>query len=39
VIDVGDDWIVRAVDIAPYDLVHASSRLTTMERLFAQYRA
>jgi len=39
VIDVGDDWIVRAVNIAPYDLVHASSRLTTMERLFAQYRA
>jgi len=38
VIDVGDDWIVRAVNIAPYDLVHASSRLTTMERLFAQYR-
>jgi probable phosphoglycerate mutase len=38
VLDVGDDWIVRAVNIAPYDLVHASSRLTTMERLFAQYR-
>jgi broad specificity phosphatase PhoE len=37
VLDVGSDWIVRAVNVAPYDLVHAAGRSTTMERLFAQY--
>ena len=31
VLDVGDEWIVRAVNVAPLDLLHASSRLTTME--------
>ena len=30
-IDIGDDWIVRAVNLAPLDLVHAAGRLTTME--------
>lgn len=38
VLDVGDDWIVRAVNVTPYDLVHRHDRATTMERLFAQYR-
>jgi probable phosphoglycerate mutase len=38
VLDVGDDWIVRAVNTVPYDVVHASGRLTTMEELFEQYR-
>ncbi len=38
VLDVGDDWIVRAVNVTPYDLVHRHDRTTTMERLFAQYR-
>jgi broad specificity phosphatase PhoE len=38
VLDVGEDWIVRAVNTVPYDLVHASGRLTTMEELFRQYR-
>jgi hypothetical protein len=38
VVDVGEDWIVRAVNVAPSDLVHAGSRSTTMERLFEQYR-
>ena len=39
VLDVGDDdWIVRAVNIAPYDLVHQSHRETTMERYWAEYR-
>jgi probable phosphoglycerate mutase len=38
VLDVGDDWIVRAVGVTPYDLVHAGSRRTTMEELFEQYR-
>jgi broad specificity phosphatase PhoE len=37
VLDVGSDWIVRAVNVAPYDLVHAAGRSTTMERLLAQY--
>jgi probable phosphoglycerate mutase len=34
VIDVADDWrgaIVRAVNVAPLDLLHGSTRLTTME--------
>ena len=37
VVDVGEDWIVRCVNFAPYDPVHASGRSTTMERLFEQY--
>lgn len=38
VLDVGEDWIVRAVNVAPYDLAHAGGRQTTMERLYSQYR-
>ena len=38
VLDVGDEWIVRAVNIAPTDLAHASTRLTTMEHYWQQYR-
>ena len=38
VIDVGDDWIVRAVNVTPADLLHRTTRMTTMEELFAQYR-
>ena len=38
VVDVGDDWIVRAVNVTPTDLLHRDMRLTTMEELFAQYR-
>ncbi|MFO7573138.1 MAG: histidine phosphatase family protein [Gaiellaceae bacterium] len=40
VIDLGNDgeWIVRAVGIAPYDLLHLSHRQTTMERYWEQYR-
>lgn len=38
VLDVGDDWIVRAVNVAPLDPVHATTRLTTMERYWSQYR-
>jgi probable phosphoglycerate mutase len=33
----GDEWIVRAVNIAPYDLLHVSHRSTTMERYWEQY--
>jgi broad specificity phosphatase PhoE len=39
VLDVGDEWIVRAVNIAPLDFAHTSSRQTTMEGYWAQYRA
>ena len=41
VLDLGDggEWIVRAVNIAPYDLLHLSHRQTTMERYWSQYRA
>jgi broad specificity phosphatase PhoE len=35
----GGEWIVRAVNVAPYDLLHLSHRSTTMERYWAQYRA
>jgi probable phosphoglycerate mutase len=38
VVDVGDDWIVRAVNVTPADLLHRGTRKTTMEELFAQYR-
>ncbi len=35
VVDVGDEWpenaIVRAVNVAPLDLLHSTTRLTTME--------
>ena len=34
----GGEWIVRAVNVAPYDLLHLSHRSTTMERYWAQYR-
>ena len=39
VLDVGDEWIVRAVNVAPLDLLHASTRLTTMEGYWAEFRA
>lgn len=31
VLDVGDEWIVRAVGVSPLDLLHRSTRSTTME--------
>ena len=40
VLDVGDTgWIVRAVNVAPYDPVHLRGRLTTMEELWAEFRS
>jgi broad specificity phosphatase PhoE len=39
ILDVGDDWIVRAVNVTPYDLAHRRTRLRTMEELWAQYRS
>jgi broad specificity phosphatase PhoE len=38
VLDVGDDWIVRAVNTTPTDLAHRDSRLRTMEELWAEFR-
>jgi probable phosphoglycerate mutase len=38
VLDVGETWVVRAVNTVPYDLAHEASELTTMEELFRQYR-
>jgi broad specificity phosphatase PhoE len=32
-------WIVRAVNVAPYDPVHLRGRLTTMEELWAEFRS
>ena len=37
-IDIGDDRIVRAVNVAPGDLLHAASRLTTMEHYWEDLR-
>ena len=33
-----NDWVVRAVNVTPYDLAHTRTRLRTMEELWAQYR-
>jgi broad specificity phosphatase PhoE len=39
VLDVSEmGWIVRAVNVAPYDPVHLRGRLTTMEELWSQFR-
>jgi broad specificity phosphatase PhoE len=38
VLDVGDDWIVRAVNTTPMDLAHRSGRLRTMEELWEEFR-
>ncbi|HXF97845.1 MAG TPA: histidine phosphatase family protein [Gaiellaceae bacterium] len=38
VLDVGEDWIVRAVNVAPLDLLHLSTRLTTMEGYWEELR-
>jgi probable phosphoglycerate mutase len=40
VIDVEDDWwFVRAINVTPWDLVHASRRTSSIEDLAADYRA
>lgn len=39
ILDVGDDWIVRAVNVTPYDLLHLGGRTTTMEELWQQFRS
>ncbi len=39
VLDVGDGWIVRAVNVSPPDLAHRATRMTTMEGYWQRYRA
>jgi probable phosphoglycerate mutase len=39
ILDVGDEWIVRAVNVTPYDLGHLEGRSTTMEELWQQFRS
>jgi probable phosphoglycerate mutase len=39
VLDVGDDWVVRAVNHTPYDPTHLRGRLRTMEELWQEFRA
>jgi broad specificity phosphatase PhoE len=39
VLDVGDDWVVRAVNHTPFDPTHLSGRLRTMEELWREFRA
>ena len=38
VLDLGEEWIVRAVNLAAYDLPHAAHRQTTMERYWEEFR-
>jgi broad specificity phosphatase PhoE len=38
ILDVGDRFVVRALNHTPYDPLHESGRSTTMERLYALYR-
>jgi probable phosphoglycerate mutase len=40
VLDLGEggEWIVRAVNLAPYDVLHRAHRSTTMERYWEEYR-
>ena len=38
VLDVGDDWVVRAVNHTPYDPAHVRNRLRTMEELWEEFR-
>ena len=34
-----EDWIVRAVNVTPYDLVHLRGRATTMEELWTEFKS
>ncbi|RDI73707.1 hypothetical protein Gocc_2620 [Gaiella occulta] len=38
-LDVGDGWIVRAVNVDASDLAHRGMRMTTMEGDRERYRA
>ena len=38
VLDVDDEWIVRAVNVSPPDLAHRATRATTMETTWESFR-
>ncbi len=38
VLDVGNEWIVRAVNVNPSDPAHTATRMTTMEGYWESYR-
>jgi broad specificity phosphatase PhoE len=38
VLDVGEDWVVRAVNTTPTDLAHRGGRLRTMEELWGEFK-
>jgi probable phosphoglycerate mutase len=38
VLDVGADFVVRAVNLTPYDLVHDGPRTTALEETFERFR-
>jgi len=38
VLDVGEDWIIRAVNVSPPDPAHRSTRKTTMEGYWEHFR-
>ena len=39
VLDVGEDWVVREVNVTPYDPAHRRGRATTMEELWTEFRS
>jgi broad specificity phosphatase PhoE len=39
VLDVGDDWVVRAVNQSPTDPAHLHNRLRTMEEYWKEFRS
>jgi broad specificity phosphatase PhoE len=39
ILDVGDEWIVRAVNVSPTDLAHRATRMTTMEGYWESFKA
>ena len=39
VLDVGEDWVVRAVNVTAYDHTHRRGRLRNMEELWQQFRS
>ena len=39
ILDVGDEWIVRAVNVSPPDLAHRATRMTTMEGYWERFQA
>ena len=38
-VDEAGSWIVRAVNVAPYDLIHARGRTTSMEEIWREFQS